>query len=126
MKQTIFSIILSFVFNTVFAQVQNGIIREQNSQKKPISDAQIIFFDAVPSTSEQSGKFRLVFSGKKAGDLIFYKEITKKGYEIVNQKELEVLKISNTENMSKDIILAKTGVFDAAKKNTTIFLIGHY
>ena len=116
MKQTIFSIILSTVFSTVFAQVQNGIVREQNSQKKPIADAQIIFSDAVPTTSEQSGKFRLVFSGKKAGDLIFYKEITKKGYEIVNQKELEVLKISNTENIGKDIILAKAGVLDAAKK----------
>lgn|GEM_PF-1796124 len=64
----------------LFAQnplIQNGLVREQNSGKKPIADAQIVFSDAVPTTSDQAGDFRLAFAGKKVGDLIFYKEIKK-------------------------------------------------
>jgi len=98
------------------AQVQNGTVREINSNKSPISGAQIHFADAVPTTSDQNGIFRLAFKGKKAGDLIFYEEIYKKGYELVNEKELQVLKISSKERLTRDIILAKTGVIQAAKK----------
>ena len=69
---------LSFVCSTLNAQIQNGIVREQNSSKRPISDAQVIFTDAAPAASDQAGNFRLVFSGKNAGDLIFLQEIAKK------------------------------------------------
>jgi tetratricopeptide (TPR) repeat protein len=57
-----------------------------------------------------------MFSGKKVGDLIFCEEIKKQGYEIVNKRELETLKISQTRALSFDIILAKIGVIAAAKR----------
>lgn len=96
--------------------VQIGLVRELNSGKKPIKDVQIVFEGAVPTSSDQSGEFRLVFPDKKPGELIFMTEILKAGYELVNKKELLTLKISNTEQLGIDIILAKSGTVDAAKK----------
>ncbi len=96
--------------------IQNGMVREQNSGKKPVPDAQIIFAGAVPATSDQGGKFRLTFQGKKAGEFVFLTEVRKTGYELVNNKEVEQLKLSNTDQLGTDIILAKTGVLAAAKK----------
>jgi tetratricopeptide (TPR) repeat protein len=119
MKTICLSILLGFSTTPLFTQValiQSGLVREQNSGKRPISDVQIIFSDAVPTTSEQSGKFQLSFKDKKAGDLIFMTEITKKGYELVNKKELEVIKIGSSNNLNVDIILAKEGTVNAAKK----------
>lgn len=118
MKNPLLTLALTLFTATLSAQalVQNGLVREQNSGKKPLADVQIIFSDAVPATSDQSGKFRLVFSGKKPGDLIFLSEIAKKGYELVNEKELQVLKIGNTDRLDVDIILAKAGSVNAAKK----------
>ena len=119
MKHIYLTILLQLSSLSIFAQaplVQSGMVREQNSNKKPIADAQIIFENAVPATSEQSGKFRLAFSGKKAGDWVFMTEITKKGYELVNDKELEKIKLGSSEQLGTDVILAKAGVIDAAKK----------
>lgn len=68
MKQIYLTILFLLTLLSILAQaplVQSGIVREQNSNKKPIADAQIIFSSAVPATSEQSGKFRLAFSGRR-------------------------------------------------------------
>jgi tetratricopeptide (TPR) repeat protein len=98
------------------AQIQKGIVREINSDKTPLSNVYIKFTDAIPTTTDDSGAFRLVFSGKKVGDLIFCEEIKKQGYEIVNKRELETLKMGRTRDLSLDIILAKIGVIAAAKR----------
>ena len=89
-----FFFILTFlVFSSPsYALVQNGLVREQNSGKTAIGGVQIIFNDAVPTTSDDYGKFRLLFNTKKPGDFIFVNEITKNGYELVNKKELEILR----------------------------------
>ena len=115
-----FPLVLLFFTSSLSAQIiaviQNGLVREQNSGKKPIAGVQVIFSDAVPATSDKSGKFRLAFSGKKAGDLILLTEISKKGYELVNEKELHGLLIGSTDQLGVDIIMAKAGSIDAAKK----------
>lgn len=98
------------------AQVQIGQVREINSGKQALANVYIKFTDAVPTTSNDSGLFRLAFSGKKAGELIFMEEITKSDYEIVNKKELEVVSISDTDQLPTDIIMAKKGFLAAAKK----------
>lgn len=120
MKKALLSFAIMFLRVVLFTQtplvIQLGLVREQNSGKKPLADVQVIFSDAVPATSDQSGKFRLTFSGKKAGDLIFLTQITKKDYELVNEKELQVLKIGSTDHLGVDLILAKKGSVDAAKK----------
>jgi tetratricopeptide (TPR) repeat protein len=98
------------------AQVQKGTVRLQNSGKKPVSGVQILYNGAKATESDAVGSFRLVFAGKKPGDVIFMEKIHKQGYEVVNIKELEVNKISNNDNLSTDIILAVAGTLDKAKK----------
>jgi len=116
MQKLIITLVFSLALGSIWAQVQNGLVRVQNSGKTPLANVQIIFSEAVPTTSDQSGRFRLAFSGRKPGDLIFFQEIVKKDYEIVNEKELQVLKIGNSDNLNKDIILAVSGQLNAAKK----------
>ena len=116
MKNLLLLLASLLFLTTLAAQTQTGLVREQNSQKQTIPGVQIIFEDAVPTTSDDNGLFRLVFEGRKAGDLIFMQEIKKSGYELVNEKDFEITKISNTTKLGVDIILAKAGVIDAAKK----------
>jgi tetratricopeptide (TPR) repeat protein len=92
--------------------VVEGMVRELNSGRKPIADVQIIFASAAPTTSDQAGRFRLDFINKKVGDAAFMTEINKKGYELVNRKELEHIRLG-TQGI--EIILAKAGVLEAAR-----------
>lgn len=114
--KNILSILAAAIGFHLNAQTLVGLVREQNSNKKPISGVQVIFKGAVPTISDDNGNFRLALNGKKPGDLIFYEVIQKTGYELVNDKELELLKVGNTNRLGVDIILAKTGTVDAAKK----------
>ncbi len=98
------------------ALIQNSTVREQNSNKRPVAGVQVIFEGAVPTASGQDGRVRLAFSNKKPGALVFLTEVTKAGYELVNAAELEQVKLSNSDQLGIDIILAKAGAVDAAKK----------
>jgi tetratricopeptide (TPR) repeat protein len=100
------------------AQVQYGQARLQNSGRSPVPGVQVIFADAVPTTSDNAGNFRLVFEGKKPGDLIFKERIYKPGYEVVNERELDAprLMLSRTDRLATDVILAKSGEVELAKK----------
>jgi len=116
MKNVLLPLLFCAFCAPLFAQTQVGLVREQNSNRRPLGGVQVNFADAVPGNSDDNGNFRLVFRDKKAGDFIFFEEIRKSGYELVNDKELQVLKISNTGQLGVDIILAKAGSVDAAKK----------
>jgi tetratricopeptide (TPR) repeat protein len=100
------------------AQVQLGQARLQNSGRSPVPGVQVIFADAVPTTTDNAGNFRLVFEGKKPGDLIFKERIYKAGYEVVNERELDAprLMLSRTDRLAADIILAQSGQVELAKK----------
>jgi len=112
---TSFFISLLFICS-LFSQEQYGLVREQNSNKQTLSNVQVTFVDAVPTTSDSKGTFKLAFDGKSKGDRIFFEAIQKKGYELVNEKEIQVLKIGNNNKLPKDIILAKNGTIEAARK----------
>ncbi|MEL6852922.1 MAG: hypothetical protein AAFP92_30710, partial [Bacteroidota bacterium] len=94
---------------------QAGLTRELNSGKKPVPNVFIKFEDAVNTTSDDGGQFRLAFQGKQAGDAIFLEKITKAGYEIVNQQELEITQATRSGKLSADIILARVGQVDAMR-----------
>ncbi|MEL6676636.1 MAG: hypothetical protein AAFR61_30785 [Bacteroidota bacterium] len=105
-------------WTSLTAQVvyQSGMTRELNSGKKPVPNVFIKFEDAVNTTSDDQGKFRLAFQGKNPGDVAFLSEIFKDGYEVVNQKALEITKISSGKQLGEDIILAPVGTIAAARK----------
>ena len=96
--------------------IQNTTVRKQNSKKEPVPNAHVSFDGAPTKFSGQDGKVRLAFSNKKPGAYTFLVEMTKEGYELVNNKDFENIKLSTNDQLGVDIILAKTGVVDAAKK----------
>ncbi|MEL6276064.1 MAG: hypothetical protein AAFU03_13265, partial [Bacteroidota bacterium] len=96
--------------------VQTALVREQNSGRKVLANTFVSFEDAVPTTSAEDGSFRLVFKSKKPGQWAFLQEVRKVGYELVNEKELDQVKISDTEAFGVDIILAPAGTVEAAKR----------
>jgi ribosomal 50S subunit-associated protein YjgA (DUF615 family) len=123
MKNILFSI--AFVCIAFYAQaqkiVQNGQVRLQNSKYETgkteyIGGVQIKFDGSVATTSDNAGKFNLVFLDKKRGDLIFMEQIRKEGYELVNKKAFEYNKISLSDSLGTDIILTKTGEIQKAQK----------
>lgn len=121
MRSFYFSLLLSLTAIMLHAQTnltQAGFVREFNSGKKPVAEVQIIFSNAQPVMSDASGKFQLNFTDKKANDLAFRADIAKKGYELVNEKELEHLKLSqNNAQLNTDIIVAKIGTISHAQRN---------
>lgn len=120
MKKTIILLTILLLALPLFAQlVQNGLVREMNSNRQPVAGVQITFEDAVPTDSDAAGRFRLAFDEqeKAIGDLIFLVEISKAGYELVNQKDFDIVKISNATELGIDVILARTGTVEAAKKD---------
>ena len=118
MKKAISLLISFIIFSSLSAQVvyQEAAARELNSNRKPLHGVFIKFEDAGSANSDDKGNFRLAFQDKEAGDVIFLEDIKKSGYQLVNRKDFEVTKISNTNSLGADVILAKTGVLDAAKK----------
>jgi tetratricopeptide (TPR) repeat protein len=120
MKSFYFSVLLSLTGISAYAQTsltQNGLVREQNSGKKAVSDVQIIFSNAQTAVSDKAGKFALTFTDKKVGDLAFRADIAQKGYELVNEKELEHFKLSaNNAPLPIDVIVAKAGTVYAQQR----------
>jgi len=119
MKKQLFLALFALTTGSLFAQdkIQWSQVREQNTRKRPIPDAQVIFSNAKPAASDQAGKLRLVFTDKKAGQSVSLNDLVKAGYELVNDKEVEQVKLSDTDQLGVDIILAPKGVVDAAKKS---------
>lgn len=95
---------------------QEGRTRELNSNNQPVSGVFIKYENSASANSDSNGNFKLTFIEKKSGDIIFLEDVKKSGYELVNQKDLEVATLTNTQHLNKDIILAKIGVIETAKK----------
>ena len=108
------AVILPLISQTTFTQ--NGLVREFNSSKKPVANTQILFSNAPLTTSNAAGKFRLVFADRKAGDWVFKAEIAQKGYELVNEKALESVRLCRDTMACFDVVVAKTGTIAAAQK----------
>ena len=119
MKKIIVFIISFFILFSLSAQTiyQNGMAREINSDKKPLGGVFIKFLNASSTRSGDDGKFQLAFKNQQEGGDIFLEEIKKSGYELVNEKDFEHIKISNNDTLEVDVILAQLGYVDAAKKD---------
>ena len=117
MKNVFLILFLGLITTPLLAQlIASGLVREQNSNRRPVGGVRVEFEGALPAVSDDSGRFQLVFQEKKAGDPIFLKDIRKEGYELVNARELEWLRIDSTGRLPSDIILAKAGALETAQK----------
>ncbi|MEO0641766.1 MAG: hypothetical protein AAFY70_18685, partial [Bacteroidota bacterium] len=95
---------------------QEGMARRINSDKEPMPGVSVRFKDAGSKTSGQDGRFTLTFQNKKEGALIFMEEIVKAGFELVNEKDFDIMRITNTGKLGVNIIMAEAGYVNAAKQ----------
>ena len=79
------------------AQVtQKGLVREFNKNKRPLEGVSVQFFKATSTESDREGKFTLTFErSKEIGKAISLMEVKKNGYELVNEKELQSVRLSS-------------------------------
>ncbi|WP_430412143.1 tetratricopeptide repeat protein [Kordia sp.] len=110
-------IYLFIISNFINAQtIQKGEVKEINSGGKGIAGVQIVYENALATDSDGNGVFTLSFRDNlKSGDEIFMQKITKKGYELVNRTQLQILKLSSTDSFPEKIILAKHGMIDSIR-----------
>ncbi|MBK8705601.1 MAG: tetratricopeptide repeat protein, partial [Saprospiraceae bacterium] len=94
---------------------RRSMVREQNSGKKPVQAAQVVWKPTLsyPITTAYSP---LRFPRKKAGEWAFLEDVQKSGYELVNKKEIEQVKLSSDERLGVDVILAPAGKLDVARR----------
>ena len=94
MKKYLFSLVLLFGYNLSAQSIFfKGVIYEHNSKTntgklKPIQNAQVIIPYSIPTTTDNSGKFKTETDGYKNGQSTKI-NIKKIGYEVVNSKELD-------------------------------------
>ncbi|MDH4462350.1 MAG: tetratricopeptide repeat protein, partial [Flectobacillus sp.] len=113
----IFTIIL--LLHSISSTAQNklmGWVTEQNSGKKPVVGAIIRSSGTSNSrTSSTKGEFTLDFQGLDAGERVILRP-EKVGWELVNEKEMQVnLPTHPIENKVK-IVLCKAGTLALAKQ----------
>jgi len=108
--------VLELASQTSVETIQNTKVRELNSNKKPIPGVQVKYTSAIPTTSDQNGLVRIAFQDIAPGSKAFLIDISKAGFELVNDREIEVITLTNTNRLNTDIIMAKIGVIEAAKK----------
>ncbi|MEM6768870.1 MAG: hypothetical protein AAF655_28290, partial [Bacteroidota bacterium] len=118
MRTTLLVAFLLAIFAQMSGQpiTQKGVSRKINSDKKPVSGVFIKFVSTNQTRSGDDGVFTLTFNEKKVGDPIFLESIRKVGWEVVNEKDLEALNLSNTGKLKVDIIMAPAGLVAQRKR----------
>ncbi len=95
-----------------------GVVLYQNSGGAPVAGVQINSFNANSRFTSSSGMFELQYSNKKAGDLVKLiiggTDNTGKKIEVVNSKQLEILRIPANPDEILEIIVCPAGSRDAA------------
>ncbi len=106
-KTLIIPLLLAHV--TLFAQntAIRGVVYEQNSQKKPLSNVQVTATKANPTDSDGSGLFLLKFTQKLPGNTIAI-TATRSGYEVVNDLDIKSQIIPNNDQEKIRVIMCKT------------------
>lgn len=100
-KSTIISILLITHVICCNAQViQHGIVKEYNEelQKTPLANVEILVSDAGQRVSGNDGKFQLRFRTKKLGDHVSVTRIEKLGYEIFNRDAIAQWNVSDADH----------------------------
>lgn len=95
--------------------VQGGSVVEMNSGGKPIAGVAVTVVGAIPTDTDNNGRFRLVFSNAKPGVRVIVGRIHKAGYEIVNDAEVKSWLLS--EKVQFKIVMCRTGQLEESRRN---------
>jgi len=98
--------------------VLRGRIVLLNSGGKAVANVQVTAFDANPAVSTSSGLFQLDFADKKKpGDVVAI-IVQKKGFEVINKKELEHVVLRQNPDELLEIVLCPEGTWE---KNAQVY-----
>lgn len=115
LKMKLISLLLILITLNSHAQIlQKGRVLEKDSRGKPIENTVIIVEDAGIANSGTDGRYQLPFKDKKPGELIFTTSIQKKGYELVNESQVNEWVLSETKDFN--IILCKEGHLKSSRE----------
>ena len=118
--KTIKKLLIFFLFFAIHSvmtysqTIQKGRVLEKDSNGKPLENAEILAKDALPANSDNDGKYQLIFKEKSPGEMIFVDSINKKGYELVNESQVQNWKLSNVKEFN--IILCKEGLLKESRE----------
>lgn len=94
--------------------VQRGIVVELSSGNTPIENVEVRAKGAAPTVSGTGGTFALAFAKAESGDPLLGIEIYKKGYQLVNEKEILSQNISSASPLK--IVLCKAGTLEESRR----------
>lgn len=107
-------ILYLFVSSASFAQSWlKGEVVLINSNNAPLPGVELVVEKAVPTFSDANGKFKLEMQNDSEGQIIQFQRIFKKGYEIVNSKDIESW-IASPELVYK-IVMCRNGYLQESK-----------
>lgn len=84
-----------------------------NSNNAPLPGVELVVENAVPTFSDANGKFRLELQKDGEGKIVLFQRISRKGYEVVNSKDIESW-IASPELIYK-IVMCKKGYLEESK-----------
>lgn len=84
-----------------------------NSNNAPLPGVELVVENAVPTFSDANGKFRLELQKDSEGKIVLFQRISRKGYEVVNSKDIESW-IASPELIYK-IVMCKKGYLEESK-----------
>lgn len=94
--------------------VQQGVVTEISSNRQAIAGVAILANGAQPTDSDMKGCFELNFPQAFPGDLLLVQRIYKKGYELVNDNELNHWGVTAEKKMN--IVLARKGYLEESRQ----------
>lgn len=113
MKKNIFIFYL-IVSSTSFAQSRlKGEVVLINSNSTPLPGVELIVENAVPTFSDENGRFKLEMQKDSEGQFVHFQHIFKKGYEVVNFKDIESWIISS--DIFYKIVMCRKGYLQESK-----------
>lgn len=113
MKKQLTTLFLILSTASVAQVSQKGEVVLINSKSSPISGVELIIKDASPTVTDKNGYFILEFPKNKEGELMQIMQISKKGYGVVNNTDLESWIIS-TERKCK-IVMCTEGYLNESR-----------
>lgn len=94
--------------------VQKGKVVEQNSGDRPLPAVSVLISGAMPVSSDDGGMFIINVPKGKDGDRVVVFDISKTGYELVNQTDVEQWNLSSSEPFT--IVMCREGLLDEARR----------
>lgn len=100
------SLLMAVVSVSIAQMCQKGLVALINSKNTPLAGVELVVTGASPAVSDANGYFELQLKNDAEGKMIQFERIHKRGYELVNLKDIETWVVS-TERTYKIVMCQK-------------------